>query len=316
MTSASDTLQAGPGSVSEDRSALIAGITAYTLWGGLSLLFMALGKQGVGSWEITAQRCLWSLPWSAGLVVLARTQGEAWAVLRNPRTLLWLTGSAILVSVNWAIFVFASTTGHKLDASLGYYINPLLNMAAGAALFRERISKAGLLAIALACIGVTLQAFAVGHPPWVALSLAVTFWAYGVIKKQVKASAPVGLFVECLMLAPIGLGYLIWLNGQGTPALGANPIATLLILATGPATVIPLALFAFAMRRLPLSAMGFLQFVMPTIAFVIAMATGEAFTPLTALAFAFIWAGVAVFSFGSLRAASRFATAGGRSARP
>jgi chloramphenicol-sensitive protein RarD len=305
MTSASVAPQAGPGRAAEDRTSLFAAIAAYTLWGGLSLLFMALGKQGVGAWEITAQRCIWSLPWAAGLVFLARSQAEAWAVLRTPRTLLWLTASATLVSVNWAIFVFASTTGHKLDASLGYYINPLLNMAAGAVLFRERISRLGLLAIALALVGVVLQAAAIGHPPWVALSLAVTFWAYGVIKKQVKASAQVGLFVECLMLAPVGIVYLVWLHGQGIPPLGTTPAAALLILATGPATVIPLALFAFAMRRLPLSLMGFLQFVMPTIAFVIAMTTGEVLTPLTALSFVFIWSGVAAFSAGSLLAARR-----------
>jgi chloramphenicol-sensitive protein RarD len=315
MTLASETFRAGPGNVSEDRSALFAAIAAYFLWGGLSLLFMALGHEGVGAWEIIAQRCIWSLPWAAGLVFLARTHAEAWAVLHTPRTLLWLMASATLVSVNWAIFVFASTTGHKLDASLGYYINPLLNMAAGAVLFRERISRLGLLAIALAFVGVTLQAAAIGHPPWVALSLAVTFWAYGVIKKQVKASAQVGLFVECLMLAPIGIGYLVWLHGQGVPPLGFTPAATLLILATGPATVIPLALFAFAMRRLPMSLMGFLQFIMPTIAFIIAMTTGEVLTPLSALSFVFIWAGVAVFSFGSLVAA-RSATGHGRSARP
>jgi chloramphenicol-sensitive protein RarD len=305
MTSASETFRVDPGNVSEDRSALFAGIAAYSLWGGLSLLFMALGHEGVGAWEIIAQRCIWSLPWAAGLVLLARRQGEAWRVLRTPRTLLWLAATATLVSVNWAIFVFASTTGHKLDASLGYYINPLLNMAAGAVLFRERISRAGLAAIVLAVIGVALQAAAIGHPPWVALSLAVTFWAYGMLRKQAPAGAQVGLFVECLMLAPIGVGYLLWLHGRGIPPLGPTPAATLLILATGPATVIPLALFAYAMRKLPLSLMGFLQFIMPTIAFIIAMTTGEALTPLSALSFVFIWAGVAVFCAGSVRAAYR-----------
>jgi len=315
MTSASETFQAGPGKVSEDRTAFLAGFTAYALWGCLALLFMALGAQGVGAWEITAQRCIWALPWAAGLVVLAKRQDEAWAVLRTPRTLLLLVASASLVSVNWSIFVFASTTGHKLDASLGYYINPLLNMAAGAVLFRERISRLGLLAIALAFVGVTLQAVAVGHPPWVALSLATTFWGYGVIKKRVRASPQVGLFVECLVLAPIGLAYMAWIVRQGAAPLGTTPVATLLLLVTGPVTVIPLALFALAMRRLPMSVMGFLQFVMPTLAFIIAVAAGEALTPLTALSFGFIWAGVAVFSAGSI-AAARSATADGRSARP
>ena len=292
---------AGPGRVAEDRSSLYAGIGCYVLWSGLSLLFMALARHGAGPWEILADRCLWSLPWALGIVVLARRMPEVARVLRTPRTLMWLAASAALVSINWAVFIWASTTGHKLDASLAYYINPLLNMAAGAALFRERFSRAGAVAIALACVGVALQGLAVGHPPWLALSMAVTFWAYGVIRKHVAASAQAGLFVECLMLAPLGLAYLVWLAVQGHSHLGAGVTVTLLILVTGPATVIPLALFAHAARTLPLSTMGFLQFVMPTALFAIAMATGETMTPLTALSFVFIWTGVAVFAVGSWR---------------
>jgi len=309
MTSASATApQAGPGRVAEDRAALYAGVGCYVLWSGLSLLFMALARQGVDPWEILAHRCIWALPWAAALLLAARRGGEAWTVLRAPRTLAWLACSAGLVSLNWAIFIYASTTGHKLDASLGYYINPLLNMAAGALLFRERFTRAGAVAIGLATIGVALQGVAVGHPPWLALSMAVTFWGYGVIRKRVAASAQAGLFVECLMLAPLGLAYALWLSAHGVVHLGAGVATTLLILAMGPATVIPLSLFAFAARRLPLSTMGFLQFIMPTGVFAIAMATGEAMTPLSALSFAFIWGGVAVFAAGSWRAARPLAT--------
>ena len=294
---------AGPGKTSEDRppsrDALFAGIGAYVLWGGLSILFMALAAQGAGAWEILASRCLWSLPWAGLILWMGRRGGEALAVLRSPRTLLWLTASATLVSVNWAIFIWASTNGHKLDASLAYYINPLLNVGAGALLFRERFSRAGAAAIVLACIGVALQGLAVGHPPWLALSMAVTFWGYGVIRKRVAASAQAGLFVECLMLAPLGLAYLIWLASKGESHFGAGPAVTLLLLAAGPATVIPLALFAHAARQLPLSTMGFLQFIMPTALFGIAMATGEPMTPLRTLSFAFIWGGVAVFAVSS-----------------
>jgi len=183
---------------------------------------------------------------------------------------------------------------------LAYYINPLLNMGAGALLFRERFSRTGAVAIVLACIGVALQGLAVGHPPWLALALALSFWGYGVLRKQAPAGAQAGLFVECLMLAPLGLAYLVWIGVQGRGHLGADVPATLLLLATGPATVIPLALFAHAARKLPLSTMGFLQFVMPTALFAIAMATGEPMTPLGAGSFLFIWAGVGVFSLGAL----------------
>ena len=307
MTTASEALQdPGPGSASEDRDRsqsrydLLSGIGCYVLWGGLSILFMALAAHGVGPWEILASRCLWSLPWALGILLLTRGGPEARAILGSPRTLLWLAASAALVSGNWAMFIWASTNGHKLDASLAYYINPLLNMGAGALVFRERFSRAGAAAIALACVGVALQGLAVGHPPWLALALALSFWGYGVLRKQAPAGAQAGLFVECLMLAPLGLAYLVWIGLQGRGHLGAGLPATLLLLATGPATVIPLALFAHAARKLPLSTMGFLQFVMPTALFGIAMATGEPMSWLTAASFLFIWAGVVVFSLSAL----------------
>ena len=291
---------------SGDRSAsrydLASGIGCYVLWGGLSILFMALAAHGAGPWEILASRCLLSLPWAFGILLLTRSAPEALAILRAPRTLLWLAASATLVSGNWAIFIWASINGHKLDASLAYYINPLLNMGAGALLFRERFSRTGAVAIVLACIGVALQGLAVGHPPWLALSLALSFWGYGVLRKQAPAGAQAGLFIECLMLAPLGLAYLTWIGLHGLGHLGAGMPATLLLLATGPATVIPLALFAHAARKLPLSTMGFLQFVMPTALFGIAMATGEPMTRLTGASFVFIWAGVAVFTFSAWRA--------------
>lgn len=295
----------GPGAVAGDRSAFYAGVACYALWSGLSLLFMAMAARGVGPWETLAYRCLWALPWAAALVWRAGQGDQARAVLASPRTLMWLACSAALVSVNWAVFIWAATTGRKLDASLAYYINPLLNMAAGAVLFRERFSRTGAAAIALAAAGVALQGFAVGHPPWLALSMAVTFWAYGVIRKQVTAGAQVGLFVESLMLAPLGLAYVWWLAAHGGAHLGAGWTVTALILAAGPATVFPLALFAYAARRLPLSTLGFLQFIMPTLIFVIAMLTGERLSPLSAVSFVFIWSGVAVYLGGAWVAARR-----------
>jgi chloramphenicol-sensitive protein RarD len=307
MTTTSDATRAGPGKVSGDRSALIAGAGCYILWSGLSLLFMALARRGVGSWEILAQRCLWALPWAAWLVWLARSWEEVWAALAQPRLLLWLACSALLISVNWTLFIVAATTGHKLDASLAYYLNPLLNMAAGAVLFRERFTRVGAVAVGLACGGVLLQGVAMGHPPWLALGMAACFWAYGVIRKRAPVGAYAGLFIECLMLAPLGLVYILWLGAHGVGHMGRQWDTSLLVLSTGPATAIPLALFAYAARKLPLSAMGFLQFITPTAIFGIAMATGEPLTPLGALSFVFIWSGVAVFAVASLTTARKAA---------
>ena len=305
MTTTSDAARAGPGKASEDRSALIAGVGCYVLWSGLSLLFMALGRRGVDPWEMLAQRCLWALPWAAGLVWLARGWDDVARSIGQPRLLFWLACSALLISANWALFIIAATTGRKLDASLAYYLNPLLNMAAGVVLFRERFTRVGVIAIALAGAGVLLQGAAVGHPPWLALGMAACFWAYGLIRKRAPVSAQTGLFIECLMLAPLGLAYVLWIGAHGVFHLGGPWDTTLLVLATGPATAIPLALFSYAARRLPLSAMGFLQFIVPTAIFGIAMATGEPLTPLRILSFAFIWSGVAVFAAASLKTARK-----------
>src|SRR5690606_16584787 len=188
-----------------------------------------------------------------------------------------------------------------LDASLGYYLNPLLNMAAGAWLFRERIDRWGGAAIALAAVGVTLQAVALGHPPWISLVLAFSFAAYGVIRKRVEADAQSGLFVECLILAPLGLIWVLAIQADGSGHFLDSAASVFWLLAAGPATVLPLALFAWAARRMPLSTMGFLQFLAPTLVFVIGVAQGEPFGWLRGVSFAFIWIGAMVFAAGAWR---------------
>jgi uncharacterized membrane protein len=192
---------------------------------------MALAAHGFGAPEILAHRAVWSV-FVAGLVLLLAGQwGEARRVLATPRTLAWLALSALLIGTNWSLYVFATTHHATLEASLGYYINPLLNMAAGAVLFREKIDRWSALAIALAAVGVVIQTIALGHVPIIGLTLAVTFCAYAVIRKRVPASAQTGLFVECLVLLPIGAVFLAWLTTQGQavgfrlplrPGLGAG----------------------------------------------------------------------------------------------
>jgi len=283
----------------EARTALIAGAGCYLLWGFLPLYFHLLHQMGVGSWEMIAHRTMWSVLWAGGLVVLAKQGGQVAAVLRQPRTLLLLLLSTLAIFSNWSIYIFAVNAGHVIEASLGYYINPLMNMAAGALLFRERMTVEGKIAIGLAAVGVAIQAIALGHLPVVSLGLGLTFCVYGVLRKQVKADAQTGLFIECAYLALPGLLYVSYLQASGVGHFATTaPISVLLMLA-GPATVVPLALFAWSARRMPLSAMGFLQFIAPTIQFLIGVALGEAFTPLRALSFAFIWLGVAVFAYGA-----------------
>ena len=283
----------------EARTALIAGVGCYLLWGFLPLYFHLLSNLGVGPWEMVAHRTLWAAPWAFLAVLLARQGGQVAAVLRQPRTLGILALSTAAIFINWSIYVFAVTAGHVIEASLGYYINPLMNMAAGAVLFRERISREGAIAIGLAVIGVAIQTAALGHLPIISLGVALSFCVYGILRKQVKADAQTGLFIECVYLAVPGLVYVLHLQAAGAGHFATGAGVTTLLLLAGPATVVPLALFAWSARRMPLSAMGFLQFIAPTLQFLIGVVLGEAFTPMRALSFVFIWLGVAVFAYGA-----------------
>lgn len=285
---------------SEARTALAAGLLCYLIWGFVPLIFQQMAHQGANAWEIMGHRAVWGLVWSLLLVLLARQWSQVMAVLRQPKVLGWLSLSAILIATNWTVYIVAVNNGRTLDASLGYYLNPLLNMAAGAWLFRERIDWAGKIAMALAAIGVVLQTLALGHAPWVSLVLALTFAAYGIIRKRVSVDAQTGLFLECLLLALPGLIWLIHIETTGAGHFTATPAATFWLLFAGPATVIPLALFAWAARRMPLSSMGFLQFLAPTIVFIIGALQGEALGPLRIASFVFIWVAVGVFAVGAV----------------
>lgn len=290
-----------------NSAALTAGIACYLIWGFVPLVFQLIGRLGVGSWEILAHRIVWSAPTALIFVLLASQWRQVLAVFRQPKVLAWLTLSSALITANWIVFIWAVNSGRVLESSLGYYINPLVNMAAGALLFRERIDGIGTAAIGLAVVGVIIQALALGHLPLVSLILAFSFGGYGVVRKQVAADAQTGLFIECLILSLPSALFLVWLEQQGGGHFTASPTATLWLLASGPITAIPLVLFAWAARRLPLSAIGFMQFIAPTISFGIGVAQGEAFTPMRALSFVFIWGGALVFAYGAWRRSRRLA---------
>ena len=289
----------------EGQAALFAGLGAYGIWGFLPLYFHLLSGLGVGTAEMIAHRTVWSVFWAAGLVLLSRQGADVRRVLTEPRTLGLLALSTAAIFINWTIYVLAVTHQKVIEASLGYYINPLLNMAVGALFFRERMPLAGKIAIVLATIGVGVQTIALGHLPLISLGLGISFCAYGVIRKQVKADAQTGLFFECAYLSLPGLAYVLWLQSTGAGHFLNGWNIALLLLAAGPATVAPLALFSWSARRLSLTALGFLQFVAPTLQFFVGLALGETFTPLRALSFAFIWAGVAVFAWGAWRMSRR-----------
>ena len=284
----------------QGRAALLSAFACYTLWGLMPLLFMGQAAAGLDALEILAHRALWAVAVAGLLVWLAKQGGQVRAVLTSPKTLAWLAFSTVLIGLNWGVYVWATTHGATLEASLGYYINPLLNMVVGLWLFREKIDRWGWIAIGLAAVGVLLQALALGRPPWISLILAFSFATYGVIRKRVPIDAQAGLLVECLLLAPFGLAWVLWLQFTGAGAGFDSPGNTLWALANGPATVLPLALFAWSARRLPLSTIGFIQFLAPTLQFMVGVWAGEALTPLRVMSFAFIWGGAGVFAAAAL----------------
>jgi chloramphenicol-sensitive protein RarD len=294
---------AAPGGSS--RQALAAGLAGYVMWGLVPALFILADRAGASPLEIVGQRALWAAPWAGLLVVVAGHGDQVKRVFCSPRLLGQLAVSALMIVSGWTVYVWAVNNGHNIEASLGYYINPLLNMAIGATFFRDRINALGLAAIGLATVGTVLQALALGHLPLIALFLAVTFTIYGVIRKRVEVDAQAGLFVESLLMWLPGLALVLWLAHGGVARFATGAPVTLLLLAMGPVTVAPLAFFAWTTRRLPLSTVGFLQFTGPTLGFLIGLAVGERLTPLGLVSFGFIWAGVALFMLGAWRAGRR-----------
>ena len=283
-----------------EKAAVAAGALCYFFWGFLPLLFRAAAAAGAGSWEIVAWRTIWSVFWVGGIVLLTRGGPNVAAVFRSPKTLAWLIASGCLIGANWSLFVWAVNSGHTLDGSLAYYLNPLMSVAAGMLLFRERIGTGGWVAIGLAGAGVIVQTIAHGGLPLAALGMATSFCLYGIIRKRVAADAQTGLFVECLTLVGPSLVYGLWMQSTGA-GHAARPLAGVLLFLCGPATVAPLVTFAWAARRMPLSTLGFLQFIAPTMQFVIGVSTGERLSPLGLAAFALIWSGVAVYAFTAWR---------------
>lgn len=283
------------------RAPLLAGIACYVIWGLSPLVFQAIGRTGAGAWEIIGHRAVWGVVWAAALVVLAGQGPAVVAALRRPRTVGLLVVSTVLIVFNWTLFVWAVNNGRTLETSLGYYLNPLLSMAAGAWLFRERLDRFGQAAIAAAAVGVLLQGVALGALPLISLGLALSFAAYGVIRKQINVDAQTGLFIECLLILPFGLLYVLWLERTGAGHFRDSPASALWLLAAGPITVAPLVLFSWAARRLPLSTVGFLQFLAPTISFCIGVSQGEPLNALRVLSFLFIWTGASVYALGAWR---------------
>jgi len=274
-------------------------IASYTIWGLSPIFYKLLGFAGAA--EIVLHRAVWAVPTLAIVIWLARSWPTVRAVFSQPKTLGLLVLSSILIAGNWWLFIYAVNTDRVLEVSLGYYINPLVNVAVGIFVFRESFGKWRAAAVTLATIGVINQIMTVGSLPLIALALAGSFTIYAYIRKTIAVDGRVGLFVETLIIflpSLIALGF-IEANGNGHFLDGWRP-AILLMLA-GPMTVAPLLFFIIGARRLHFATVGLLQFIAPTLQFGVAVAYGEPFTAAHALTFAFIWAGLACFAVSMLR---------------
>ncbi|MGE0454389.1 MAG: EamA family transporter RarD [Vicinamibacteria bacterium] len=285
----------------ERRIGFAAGGAAYVIWGLFPIYVKALAS--VQPIEVLAHRVTWAaillllLSWWRGL------GSSLVAAVRSRRVLGILVATTVAIAINWLIYITAVIRGHVLEASLGYFITPLVSVLLGVGLLRERLSRPVKLAAGLAAAGVAAMAWNAGGVPAISLGLALSWGIYGLLRKTAPVGAVVGLTIETLLLLPVSVAYLFWSRASGTLAfLAGSPWRDALLLGIGALTAGPLLLFVGAARRLPLSTLGFLQYISPTIQFLLAVFLyREAFSAAVALAFAFIWSGLAILAAHSIR---------------
>jgi chloramphenicol-sensitive protein RarD len=287
-----------------DRYAMQTGMlyaaAAYVLWGLFPIYFKAL--LAIPPVEIMLHRIVWSLVFV--MLVLAWRRQWAWlgATMRRPKVLAGFAVSALLLSSNWLIYIWAVNSGRVVDASLGYFINPLVNVLLGFLLLRERLRPGQWAAVAMAAAGVAWLTWQSGHPPWIGLALAATFGTYGLLRKTAPLGPLEGLSLETLLLAPLAVAYFAVLTADGGNAFLAAPASSQwLLAAAGPITAIPLLLFAAGARRIPLSLLGLLQYIGPTLQLMLGVwLYDEPFGGARLAGFAVIWGALAVYSLEGL----------------
>ncbi|OED69485.1 chloramphenical resistance permease RarD [Vibrio tasmaniensis ZS-17] len=283
------------------RQGILLAVAAYTMWGIAPIYFKSVSE--VSPFEILSHRVVWSFFLLAFLLHMSRGWRKVRDTLTSKPKMLYLVATSILVGANWLIFIWAVNSNHMLDASLGYYINPLINVLLGMFFLGERLRKLQWFAVALAAIGVIIQLIAFGSVPIVAIALAFSFGFYGLLRKKVSLEAQTGLFIETLVMLPIAATYLLFIADSATSDFSMNPMQlNLLLVAAGVITTVPLLCFTGAATRLKLSTLGFFQYIGPSLMFLLAVLIyGEAFTSDKAITFAFIWGALVIFSFDGLR---------------
>ena len=294
-----DTAPAAPPaalSTRTDPRGLAAAASAFFIWGLLPLYLKAL--QGVPILQITAHRLVWGCVFAFLWLQMRGEIGHVLAALRNPTTRWRLCASATLISINWITYVYGIAAERVVETSLGYFINPLVNVLLGVLLLSERLNAAQWTAVTIAAAGVAWLTWTAGHPPWISLTLAFSFGMYGLVRKVIRVDALPGFASETLILAPLGVGYILWCEFAGSGVVSSGGMGLyLLLIVGGPLTAIPLVLFAFGARRIPYSTVGLLQYIGPTIQMLLAVFVfGEPFSGPRVLGFVLIWTALAIYA--------------------
>jgi chloramphenicol-sensitive protein RarD len=287
--------------MSEQRRGLIFGLCAYGLWGAFPLFWPLLEPASAG--ELLAHRIVWSLAACGVLVVVIRQWSRVLGLFRDLRRLGILTAAAIIVALNWGTYIWAVNNHHVVESSLGYFINPLVSVLFGVVLLSERLRPVQWVAVGVSALAVIVLAVDYGRPPWIALTLAVSFASYGLLKKIVGVPAVDGLVVETTVLALPALVYLGWLQSQATATFtNHGAMHVLLLMSSGLATMAPLLFFAGAANRLPLSTLGLLQYLAPVLQFLIGITVaGETMPPARWIGFGLVWVALIVFTAEAIR---------------
>ncbi len=281
-------------------SGLPYAIGAYLTWGFVPAYFKLL--EGVPPLEIVAQRIIWSIPLLLVIMAFRRQLGEFFAIFRSGPLLRNLFISAVLIAANWLIYIWAVVNDHVLAASLGYYLNPLINVLLGRLFLGERLRPLQMVAVGVAAIGVAILAADALDTLWISVSLAMSFGVYGLIRKVTPVGSVPGLAVETSLLAPLALGASIWFAVNGEAAFGTDSYISSLLVIAGAVTAIPLLMFATAARRMSYASLGFVQYLAPSIAFLLGVYVyGEALSTTKLVCFVLIWVSIAIFSFDILR---------------
>lgn len=284
---------------SEVKFGFIAGLIAFSIWGFLPIYIRAL--DGVGPLELWAHRIIWSVPTALILITVAARWADVRVALLS-RNAGWLLLSGVLVGSNWLIYIYAVSIERTLEAAIGYYMNPLVNVLFGMLFFAERLRIAQWISVGIAAMGVVVATVAYGQVPYLALALCITFALYSLIRKKVVVDSRAGFMIEVLGLLPLAVGWMIWFQFQpGGRVTGGGGMTLPLLMLAGPFTATPLILFALAAKRLRLSTLGMMQYTAPTLQLLIGVFVfRETFTPIHAAAFGCIWLALLIFTTDSM----------------